>query len=192
MEDDIFDLISRLIKTLQDVAIDERHTPHLYARFLSGLLMKHRKGGSSIAGRLQPHPPASELALPSQQSYLASRDPSGPSHTGTHTQHATEPRHDGNPMQLTLTQMPNVVETPQLGSTMAPQSDMASYIHAILNDDSVLDTSLDGIDVSMADVMGETGTLAAMHALNEVWWGNMMMPGCVFFPAVLSSASLVM
>ncbi|KAG1766216.1 hypothetical protein EV702DRAFT_1050750 [Suillus placidus] len=33
------------------------------------------------------------------------------------------------------------------------------------------------IDVGMADVLSESGTLAAMHALNDAWWSNMMMPG---------------
>ncbi|KAG2124252.1 hypothetical protein BD769DRAFT_1776582 [Suillus cothurnatus] len=50
MEDGIFELIGRLITTLQDVAIDERHTPRLYARFLSSLLTRHRKGGGSVGG----------------------------------------------------------------------------------------------------------------------------------------------
>ncbi|KAG2080394.1 hypothetical protein BD769DRAFT_1784827 [Suillus cothurnatus] len=50
MEDGIFKLIGRLITTLQDVAIDERHTPRLYARFLSSLLTRHRKGGGSVGG----------------------------------------------------------------------------------------------------------------------------------------------
>lgn len=40
------------------------------------------------------------------------------------------------------------------------------------------------MDVGMADVLSESGTLAAMHALNDAWWSNMMMPGyvsCLFF-----------
>jgi hypothetical protein len=32
MEDEIFELIGRLITTVQDVALDGRHTPHLMAQ----------------------------------------------------------------------------------------------------------------------------------------------------------------
>ncbi|KIY45806.1 hypothetical protein FISHEDRAFT_48653 [Fistulina hepatica ATCC 64428] len=57
-ENDIFDLISRLIQTLSspDIAIDDRHTPKLYARFLAGLLSRHRRDGATV-GRLHPPPP---------------------------------------------------------------------------------------------------------------------------------------
>lgn len=176
MEDEIFDSIGRLIKTLQDVAIDERHTPRLYARFLSGLLMKHRKGGSTITGRLQPHPPASELALPSlPHSHAGPRGPSGSYNAGMQAQHGSEPRHDSNAMQLKLSQLPNATEVPSSVATTAQQS----YIHTVPGDGSVSGTSLEN-DANMEDVMGDGGTLATMFALNEVWWGNMMMPGYVF------------
>ncbi|KAG6843914.1 hypothetical protein H0H87_011724, partial [Tephrocybe sp. NHM501043] len=59
-ETEIFDLIGRLIQTLSspEIAIDDRHTPKLYARFLAGLLSKHRRDGATV-GRLHPHPPPS-------------------------------------------------------------------------------------------------------------------------------------
>ncbi|TFK71035.1 hypothetical protein BDN72DRAFT_493272 [Pluteus cervinus] len=62
-ENEIFDLIGRLIQTLSssEIAIDDRHTPKLYARFLAGLLSKHRRDGAT-AGRLHPHPPPSRQA----------------------------------------------------------------------------------------------------------------------------------
>jgi hypothetical protein len=58
-ENDIFNLIGRLIQTLSSpkIAIDDRHTPKLYARFLAGLLSRHRRDGASV-GRLQPVPPS--------------------------------------------------------------------------------------------------------------------------------------
>ena len=62
----IFALIGKLIQVLasSEVAIDDRHTPKLYARFLAGLLAKHQPGGSS-SGRLHPgRPPAAEGQLP--------------------------------------------------------------------------------------------------------------------------------
>lgn len=191
MEDEIFDSIGRLITTLQEVAIDERHTPRLYARFLAGLLTKHRRGGSIVAGRPQPRPAASQPALPSQtQSYGGSRSSSSGghvSHAGMQAQSGSEQCQDSDALQMKLGLLPNAVETPVssgLAST-APQPDIAlSYGHHA----TVPDSGGSGIvnlfesnDVTMADVLADSGTLATMHALNEVWWGNMMMPGYVFF-----------
>lgn len=63
-ENDIFDLIGRLIQTLSSskISIDDRHTPKLYARFLAGLLSRHRRDGVTM-GRLQPVPPP-QFSLP--------------------------------------------------------------------------------------------------------------------------------
>jgi hypothetical protein len=57
-ENNIFDLIGRLIQTLSSpkIAIDDRHTPKLYARFLAGLLSGHRRDGAAV-GRSQAVPP---------------------------------------------------------------------------------------------------------------------------------------
>ena len=48
-KDDIITLVGRLIEVLQseEVAIDERHTPKLYARFLGGLLERHTSTSKS-------------------------------------------------------------------------------------------------------------------------------------------------
>ena len=58
-ENNVFDLIGRLIQTLSSpkIAIDDRHTPKLYARFLAGLLSRHRRDGVTV-GRSQPVPPS--------------------------------------------------------------------------------------------------------------------------------------
>ncbi|KAJ7486494.1 hypothetical protein FB451DRAFT_1337421 [Mycena latifolia] len=60
-ENEVFDLIGRLIQTLSspEIAIDDRHTPKLYARFLAGLLSRHRRDGATV-GRLHPQPPAQQ------------------------------------------------------------------------------------------------------------------------------------
>jgi len=186
MEDEIFDSIGRLITTLQEVAIDERHTPRLYARFLAGLLTKHRRGGSTIAGRLQPHPPSGQLAQ--SHSYGGSRGPSGShvSRTGMQAQHGPEPRQDSDTMQLKLSLLPNAVEAPP--ATSSHQSDIASYSHVTLSDGSISGTTFESNDVSMTDVLADAETLATMHALNEVWWGNMMMPGFSWPEAPLMSS----
>jgi len=58
LETEIFDLIGRLIQTFSspEIAIDDRHTPKLYARFLAGLLARSRKDGATV-GRLHPQLP---------------------------------------------------------------------------------------------------------------------------------------
>lgn len=58
-ENNVFDLIGRLIQTLSSpkISIDDRHTPKLYARFLAGLLSRHRRDGATV-GRSQPVPPS--------------------------------------------------------------------------------------------------------------------------------------
>lgn len=178
MEDEIFDSISRLITTFQEVAIDERHTPRLYARFLAGLLTKHRRGGSTITGRSQPQPPPSQLAVPSQShSYGGSRGPSSShaSPAGMQAPHGSEPRHDSDAMQLKMNPPQNPLDgRPSTTATIVHQSDMTPYSHV----NSAL--TFESNDVSMTEVLADGGTLATMHALNEAWWGNMMMPGYVF------------
>ncbi|KAH7886528.1 fungal-specific transcription factor domain-containing protein [Phlebopus sp. FC_14] len=188
MEDEIFELIGRLISTLQDVAIDERHTPRLYARFLAGLLTRHRKGGGGVGGRSQMLPPSSQLAHQrQQQSYSKQRPPSSSQmpYSGLQSQGTSETRHDSEAMQMKLSPVPRAVEAP-------PPSHPHPVNVPMVNNASVSpeltytethpplphgETTFVDTDVGMADVLSDAGTLATMHALNDVWWGNMMMPG---------------
>src|ERR1700722_4180162 len=57
-ENEVFELIGRLIQMLSspEITIDDRHTPKLYARFLAGFLMRHRRDGGS-SGRMNARPP---------------------------------------------------------------------------------------------------------------------------------------
>jgi hypothetical protein len=52
----VFDLIERLIQTLSspEIAIDARHTPKLYARFLAGLLSRYHRNDAVEYLHLQP------------------------------------------------------------------------------------------------------------------------------------------
>lgn len=52
-------MIGRLIQTFTsaEIAIDDRHTPRLHARFLSTLLSRHRKDVSSASRPTQQQPP---------------------------------------------------------------------------------------------------------------------------------------
>ncbi|KAG9309175.1 hypothetical protein JVU11DRAFT_10886 [Chiua virens] len=152
MGNEIFDLIGRLITTLQEVVIDERRTPHLCAHFLESLLMKHRKGGNSIARRI----------------YIAD------SHAPHEAQHGSHPCHDSDSMQLALNSFQNGIETPSTGATAAHPLDALSFVPVAYD---AVSEPLES-DVSMADMLADSGTLPTMHALDDVWWGNMMTPGC--------------
>ncbi|KAF8836497.1 hypothetical protein BDN67DRAFT_1014656 [Paxillus ammoniavirescens] len=177
MEDEIFDSIGRLITTLQDVAIDERHTPRLYARFLASLLTKHRKGGGAVAARSQQLPPPSQTAHqqhPQSYSGQPTSSTSRMQYPGMHSQGGSEPRHDTDSMQMKLTPLSNAVETPP-PSTAGFRPEIAyNQGQAPL---PLGGSSPPGEDVGMVDASSDAGTLATMHALNEVWWSNMMMPG---------------
>ena len=56
----IFDLIGRLIQTLSspEVAIDNKHTPKLHAKFLAGLLTKHHQDSNQDQLSQAPLPPS--------------------------------------------------------------------------------------------------------------------------------------
>ncbi|KAH9009311.1 fungal-specific transcription factor domain-containing protein [Lactarius hengduanensis] len=58
LETEIYQVIERLINTIgsPQIAIDERHTPMLYSRFLASLLAKHRRDGAA-RGRLHQQGP---------------------------------------------------------------------------------------------------------------------------------------
>ncbi|KAH7906942.1 fungal-specific transcription factor domain-containing protein [Hygrophoropsis aurantiaca] len=171
MEDEIFELIGRLITTLQEVAIDERHTPRLYARFLAGLLTKHRKGGGGVAGRLQQMPPPNQTIPHTQPGGNQSQHLSfsGPSHSTSQPHDTSVHQGSGDPMQYVATASHDVIST----TTTIYRPDTA------YTDGRQMDIS-GPVDVGMLDDFGslsDTNTLATMHALNEVWWENMMMPG---------------
>ncbi|KAL4066300.1 fungal-specific transcription factor domain-containing protein [Scleroderma yunnanense] len=185
MEDEIFDLIGRLITTLQDLAIDERHTPHLYARFLASLLTKHRKGGAGVGGHTRPQPPTSQLVHQSGQphGYL------GPQHTpssrmqysGSSSKDSSQPRYDNDTMQMNPGPLPSTSRTPPpttttpMPITNTPPPD---FVHS-QSSFPLVSGSVDPVttDTVIDDMLSEVGSLATMYVLNDAWWGNMMMPG---------------
>ncbi|KAI6100455.1 hypothetical protein EV401DRAFT_1877551 [Pisolithus croceorrhizus] len=194
MEDEIFELISRLITTLQELAIDERHTPHLYARFLADLLTKHRKGGAGISGHLQSHPPASQSVHkpPTQprrteQQYMPS--PSSFQYSGLSSQESSHLRYDSDAMQMNTgsfsgtPRSPPPATTPPMPAANAPGPEYLGQPSLPLGVGST-----DPADVGMDDILPDMGALASMRALNDVWWSNMMMPGFTWPDAPLMSS----
>ncbi|KAJ3986547.1 putative fungal-specific transcription factor [Lentinula detonsa] len=184
-ENDIFNLIGRLIQTLSSpaIAIDDRHTPKLYARFLAGLLSKHRRDGATV-GRLQAQPPpAQKLHNVPQHSFgdvsnLNGNAPSmstfsvaPPLNLGMHG----HSRAQQNTSPTTYTPPDNfVVHHAQQSPTTPmyhPEVTYAAGAGAIQFGDSNM-LGLDG------NAVGEEEMLATMQALkNPAWWQNMMMPG---------------
>jgi hypothetical protein len=180
MEDEIFELIGRLITALQDIAIDERHTPDLYARFLASLLMRHRKGGGAVAGG-HPHiPPQSQVSHQSQSHNFPSHPSSSTSGTGYSGSAPGTSRQgrDNDVMHMSLSQgtsnsspasTPPSATTVRSGVTYCDGQPPVTT-HGVPDGNS---------DVGMADIPPENPALATMHALNDAWWKNMMMPGYV-------------
>ncbi|EPS93162.1 hypothetical protein FOMPIDRAFT_63796 [Fomitopsis schrenkii] len=165
-ETEIFDLIHRLIQTLQspEIAIDERHTPKLHARFLAGLLTKHRRD-IATAGRIQTQqqPPAAQVSPHSQPT------PSGSTHTfSTSTSAGTSPG-----------------ETTYSGGDMSYAASgegqlLAAPGEPVYQQDTAYAAGTGPMEVFDFGNVAEQGveTLGALQALQSPsYWRDMMMPG---------------
>ncbi|KAJ8522831.1 hypothetical protein ONZ45_g676 [Pleurotus djamor] len=174
-ESEIFDLIGRLIQTLSssDIAIDDRHTPKLYARFLAGLLSKHRRDGATV-GRLQTQPPPPQTLPNSATS--TSFDPSVHAASSTSTfslnqSQSGSQEHTGGYSLTSFSQSP----TPDKISTpiYRPEATYSAGTGPIQ-----FGSDFDMVLFGTENGVSEEEMLATMQALkNPVWWQNMMMPG---------------
>lgn len=167
-EGDIFELIGRLIQTLSSpkIAIDDRHTPKLYARFLAGLLSRHRRDGA-VVGRLHPNPPGQA------QADGASQIPA----TSMTTFSVTQPPQNSMQSDSGLGYDPSVIHSSQ--SQQALQTPIyrpeATYNSGTgpIHFGSDTELALLGSGYSPDEEM-----LATMQAIKSPsWWQNMMMPG---------------
>lgn len=159
-EDEIFQLIHSLIQTLQspEIAIDERHTPRLHARFLTGLLSRYKRDVAT-AGRLHTQPP------PSQEAQFSS-DP-----TSMH-----QPAQGGQTQQVFSVAPQAPTESQGMGtSRSSPDSAFNEPVYepeAAYTADAgqVLD-----FDTSMSS---EDDVLGALRILKtQAYWSDMMTPG---------------
>ncbi|KAF7305162.1 hypothetical protein MKEN_01231400 [Mycena kentingensis (nom. inval.)] len=161
----VFNLIGRLIQTLSspEVAIDDRHTPKLYARFLAGLLSKHRRDGASV-GRMQAHSP------PSHQSATVppSADYGQPSSTSS-----TFPISAGAPPEHQVHGFEHVFaqQQPQAQANAGYHPESAYVQQAMpMHYNPELDLG--------TPIPGEEQMLAAMQAIkNPAFWNDVLMPG---------------
>lgn len=180
-EVEIFDLIGRLIQTLSsyEIAIDDRHTPKLYARFLAGLLIRHRRDGSgATTGRLHPLPPPQQTIQGEPQTQFGSHMPQGssqssfsvtPPHGGTQDGQL----HDGGYSHTVFRANEKTEPIYQ------PQGTFASG-GAIDFGVSTFDSGSYNFGFGSSNSNGalDEEMLATMQTLkNPAWWSNMMMPG---------------
>ncbi|RDB22039.1 Protein priB [Hypsizygus marmoreus] len=169
-ETEIFDLIGRLIQTLSspEIAIDDRHTPKLYARFLAGLLSRHRRDGATV-GRLHPQPPPSSHS--SSQGFMPQS--SGASSTSTFSISQSQGAHDqGQGQGYNTGSFSHAVGTMDTTPIYQPEATFSAGTGAIHF----------GSDLGLASFgsggVSDEEMLATMQALkNPAWWQNMMMPG---------------
>ena len=181
-------MITRLIQTLNspEIAIDDRHTPRLHARFLAGLLSRHRRDVAT-SGRLHPPPPPPNQTVGmgggAGQTLGGGGAYSQPA--GTQQVFSVAPSHNQSqsPMQQQQQmqqqgqqqqQMQGVVETRTMPTAVEPVYHQEAAYTADIGPLEVLDFSPDGsID---DEIFG--GPLLALK--NPNYWDNMMMPGYVF------------
>ncbi|KAJ7187010.1 fungal-specific transcription factor domain-containing protein [Mycena filopes] len=167
-ENQVYDLIGRLIQTLSspEIAIDDRHTPKLYARFLAGLLSRHRRDGATV-GRLHPQPPTAQSVSSSSSDY-------GHQSNGSST--------------FTMSPMPGV--GPVLGHEHASQgygghsyAQMDKVTTPIYRPEATYSGPIQyGTEMDLGiGLPEEEQMLAAMQALRQpAFWDNMMLPGKSF------------
>jgi hypothetical protein len=190
-------VIERLINTIgsPQIAIDERHTPKLYSRFLASLLAKHRRDGAALGRMHQQGPPTQQLQTGSstpvyqqpQQQQQQQRQP--PSHNATPNSFATG---------VGGANAPTLAQSVPLNSGATTQSELVDAVPATTDgsgtgnyvlDQTAADFTFGGQD-QQPDLMdftfdpitspGNDDMLAAMQAIqNPTWWRNMMMPGLV-------------
>ena len=155
-------MIGQLIQTLSSpkIAIDDRHTPKLYARFLAGLLSRHRGDGATV-GRLQTIPPPQRQVPGSAQNMSNGGMPS-----------VIPPRGSGigqGEQGFSQGSLPQTLETPIY--TPEVTFGLGGTGQIFLGSD---------FDMSLANGFSEEEMLATMQAIkNPAWWQNMMMPGYV-------------
>lgn len=171
LEAEIFDLIGRLIQKLSspDIAIDDRHTPKLYARFLASLLARNRKDGTTSTRSHHQPPPQSEIAHAASGGYTSNiPTTSNASFSVTSPEGENQGGHDGG--------FPHSTFNTTVENTDPPVYPEPNY--TLTSDPAEFGGSGNiGLD-SSTNVFRDEEMLAPMQALrNPQWWTTMMMPG---------------
>ena len=179
----IFDLIGRLIQTLSspEVAIDNKHTPRLHAKFLAGLLAKHHQDSNKDQLSQTPLPPSKHSVGGDPTSYEGQPQPSSTSaqyfgHGQGTSQSTSMPQ--GGFDNVSYASDPNLSSQPVVSysqDTMQYQPQTPGVVAA--TQDSAVN--------AMAG-LSEEDMLATLRAIgNPNWWSNMMMPGYADLPSIM-------
>jgi hypothetical protein len=193
LEAEIYQVIERLINTIgsPQIAIDERHTPKLYSRFLASLLAKHKRDGVANGRMPQQGPPTEQMPTGSNTPVYQQQQ-----------QQQQAPTHSTNTNSFTTSVnnagAPELAQSVALNTGVTAPSELADAVPASANGTGnyVLGESTDftfGVQGQPDDLMdftfdpittpGNEDMLAAMQAIqNPTWWRTMMMPG-FFWPA---------
>jgi hypothetical protein len=170
LETEIFDLINRLIQKLSssEIAIDDRHTPKLYARFLASLLARNRKDGTSSQGPHHRPPPQSEIAQAASDGYIPT--PSNASFSVTSPEGENQSGHDGGFTHTTFNTTVEKTDPP----VYEPNYTLGSGPTEFGTSGNVGELGFG----SSNNVFLDEELLAPMQAVrNPQWWTTMMMPG---------------
>jgi len=168
-ETEVFDLINTLIQTLSSskIAIDDRHTPKLYARFLAGLLGQHRRGGPTT-GRLHPQPPP-QNQIPGGSGLGYSSHASSASHQSTFS--ISSQPHVGDQQSHQQSRYRFAAKGEPV---YRPDASFALGSGVIEFDSNLTDGTSPNYGVGQLD----EDALAAMQTLKSPsFWQTMMMPG---------------
>ncbi|EIN06539.1 hypothetical protein PUNSTDRAFT_72698 [Punctularia strigosozonata HHB-11173 SS5] len=177
-EHEILEVISRLIQILSspEIALDDRHAPKLYARFLAGLLTKHRQDGMVPQDRQTPQPPHHQVQYGTGNPGGHQMQPSASNqiYSLSQQQGAYGGGQDYGAQQMSLhSSLPPVM--------LAPPEDDALLSAVSSNPGSGFGGSMDGTlypPSAQPSPGSPEMTLASMQAIkNPAWWESMMMPG---------------
>ena len=185
LEAEIYRVIERLINTIgsPQIAIDERHTPKLYSRFLASLLAKHKRDGAGHGRMHQQGPPTQSQQGSNAPVYQPPLRPPQGSHGTSSTRFATGVGGASGPDFPPSVGLNGAVTVSNESIEKRNSGDLGNYTF-----DGSPDYTFGGTDHPQGDLMdftfdpitapGNDDMLAAMQAIqNPNWFGNMLMPG---------------
>ena len=188
LEAEIYRVIERLINTIgsPQIAIDERHTPKLYSRFLASLLAKHKRDGAAH-GRMHQQGPPTQSMQPGSNApvYQPPLRPSQGSHGASSARFTTgvggasasdlPPSMALNGEVTISNKLSEKRNSDDLGNYTFDVSPDFTFGVADHQQGDLMDFTFDPITSP-----GNEDMLAAMQAIQSpTWLGNMLMPGSV-------------
>jgi hypothetical protein len=188
-------LIGRLIQTLSspEVAIDDRHTPKLHAKFLAGLLTKHQ-GDAAARGRRHQNPAPGQTYMhgpygavnpsgsSSQVFSVAPQVQRGGAGAGAGGAGSTSASSSSLEQDDGTASRPfgNADSTAQNGELAVNGDSYCSHLEHDMTFRGPVEVGAGGSGVGASNDWSGEEMLAALQALrNPNWWNNMMMPGYV-------------